>query len=242
MKSLVEFINENLQQINEALYLFKPSAKTLQYTIKIEDGIKSFLRNTTHRYSFGNKSHLEDFFNDYYNYINDSGSEDKLKLDRKTLKEFGIVDGKSLAKLLIDNKEKLEKSDWNLYPIKSFDKKEIEKEYEKWKNSDDYTPGKKLDKSKYKDSSEEELKRVLVVYDRMDPGNEDTVIEYQFTGKRTKENNHQSNMRKMDWAKETGLDYWSNANTILLSNYLKKTDAELAKREIPFDNSDLEEI
>ena len=233
MKTLVEYINESLQQINEELILFKPTAKNAQDAALVEDKIRSFLNITKKRYSLNSKNEIEKLFNDFIKFA---------ELDLKLLKEFGIINGKSLAKLLINNKEKIEKEKWNLNAIKSFDKKEIEKEYEKWKNSDDYTPGKKLDKSKYKDASEEELKRVLVVYDRMDPGNEATVIEYDFNGKRTKENSHQSNMRKMDWAKETGLDYWKNANTILLSNYLKKSDAELAKREVAFDDSDLEEI
>lgn len=42
MKSLVEYINENLY-INEALILFKPSAKTAQDAAKIEDAIISFI-------------------------------------------------------------------------------------------------------------------------------------------------------------------------------------------------------
>jgi hypothetical protein len=116
MKTLVQYINENYI-INEALYLFKPSAKTLQYTVKIEDGIKAFLKDTSKRYSFGSKSSLDDFFNDYYRFIQDTKNKGAFKLDKKILKEFGIVDGKSLAKLFIDNREKLEKSDWNLYPV-----------------------------------------------------------------------------------------------------------------------------
>ena len=48
-------------------------------------------------------------------------------------------------------------------------------------------------------------------------------------------------MLKMDWCDKTGLKYY-DARPILLSNYLKKSDAELAKREIVFDDSDLTEI
>ena len=45
----------------------------------------------------------------------------------------------------------------------------------------------------------------------------------------------------MDWHDQTGLNYY-DARPILLSNYLKKSEAELAKREVAFDDSDLEEI
>ena len=136
----------------------------------------------------------------------------------------------------------MEKDGWKFDAIKSFDETEQQKKYKAWKNSDDYVEGKKFDRDKYTNADEEELNRTLVVYDRNDPGNEDTVIEYDFIGKRTKENSHQANMCKMDWAYSTGLNYWKNANTILLSNYLKKTNAELAKREVVFDDSDLTEI
>lgn len=232
MKTLIEYINENII-LNEALILFKPTAKTAQNAANVEDKLKSFFNNSKKRYSFENQTDIKQMYNDFVKYA---------RLDNKVLKEFNIVDGKTIVYLIVNNKEALEAAGWNFNCIKSFDESEMEKEYKSWKNSDNYVEGKKFNREEYKDADEEELKRILVVYDRNDPGNEDTVIEYEFTGKRTKENSHQANMCKMDWAYSTGLDYWKNANTILLSNYLKKTDAELAKREVVFDDSDLTEI
>ena len=84
MKSLVEFINENLQQIDESLILFKPTAKNAQDAANVEDAIKNFLNTTKKRYSFNNKHELELFFNDFVK-----------TTDAKILKEFGITDGKS---------------------------------------------------------------------------------------------------------------------------------------------------
>lgn len=231
MKSLVEFINENLQQIDESLILFKPTAKNAQDAANVEDAIKNFLNTTKKRYSFNNKHELELFFNDFVK-----------TTDAKILKEFGITDGKSLAKLLVDNHKKLEDDKWNLKAIKSFDESEMKKEYKKWKESKDYIEGKQLNKEQYKDADEEQLKRTLVVYYANDPGNDETTIQYDdFEGKIGKDTSHQINMLKMDWHNQTGLNYY-DARPILLSNYLKKSEAELAKREVAFDDSDLEEI
>lgn len=232
MKTLVEYINENLQQINEALILFKPTGKNAQAAAKVEDSIKNFLATAKKRYSFNNKHEIELFFNDFVK---------SAKLDSTLLKEFGIVDAKSLAKLLINNKEALEKEKWNISVIKSFDESELKKEYKKWKESKDYVEGKRLNKEQYKDADEEELERTMVVYYANDPGNPETTIEYNFYGKIGKDTMHQINMLKMDWHYETGLNYY-DARPILLSGYLKKSDAELAKHEVVFDDSDLEEI
>ena len=114
MKSLVEYINENLH-INEALILFKPSAKTAQDAAKIEDAIKSFINNSNKRYSFDNKTDLQQMFKDFCS---------KSKISTKLLKEFGVIDGKTIASLIIANKEKLEKDGWKFDCIKSFDETE----------------------------------------------------------------------------------------------------------------------
>lgn len=233
MKTLVEYINENLQQINEALILFKPNAQNAQNAAKVEDSIKNFLNTAKKRYSLNSKHEIELFFNDFVKFA---------KIDSKLLKEFGIVNGKSLAKLLILNREKLENNKWNLKAIKSFDESEMKKEYKKWKESKDYVEGTQLNKENYKDANEEQLKRTLVVYYVNDPGNDETTIKYEdFEGKVGKNTSHQINMLKMDWCDKTGLKYY-DARPILLSNYLKKSDEELEKREPIFDDSDLEEI
>lgn len=231
MKSLTEYINENMM-INEKLYFFKPSAQRAQDAAKVEDAIKNFLNTTSKRYSFENKSDLDQLFKDFCK---------KSKIDNKLLKEFGIIDGKSIAKLITSHKEELEKDGWKFNAIKSFDETEQQKKYKAWKKSDDYVEGKKFNKADYKDADEEELERTLVVYDANDPGNDETTIEYDFYGKVGKDTAHQINMIKVDWHYGTGLKYY-DARPILLSNYLKKSDAELAKREVVFDDSDLTEI
>lgn len=231
MKSLVEYINENLY-INEALILFKPSAKTAQDAAKIEDAIKSFINNSNKRYSFDNKTDLQQMFKDFCS---------KSKISTKLLKEFGVIDGKTIASLIIANKEKLEKDGWKFDCIKSFDETEQQKKYKAWKESDNYVKGEKFSKADLKDADEEELVRTLVVYDVNNPGNEETTIKYDFYGKMGKDTMHQINMIKVDWKYGTGLKYY-DARPILLSNYLKKSDAELAKHEIVFDDSDLTEI
>ena len=235
MKSLVEYINESIV-INEKLYFFKPNAKTFKSAADIEDAVKSFLNNATKRYSFENKSDLDQLFKDFCNF-----AKKHYAIDNKVLKEFNVIDGKSIARLITSHKEELEKDGWKFDAIKSFDESEQQKKYKAWKNSDDYVEGKKFVKRELKDADEEELERTLVVYDSNDPGNDETTIEYDFYGKVGKDTSHQINMIKVDWHYETGLKYY-DARPILLSNYLKKSDAELAKREVVFDDSDLTEI
>ena len=215
MKSLVEYINENLH-INEALILFKPSAKTAKNAADIEDAMKGFLQNTNKRYSFENKSDLDQLFKDFCNF-----AKKHYAIDNKVLKEFNVIEGKSIAKLITSNKEELEKAGWKFDAIKSFDETEQQKKYKAWKNSDDYVEGKKFVKRELKDADEEELERTLVVYDVNDPANNETTIEYDFYGKVGKDTSHQINMIKVDWKYSTGLKYY-DARPILLSNYCKK--------------------
>lgn len=234
MRSLTTYINETLETIiNEAFILVKPTAKTATDAAKLEDGIRSFLNTTKTRYSFNNKQDLQQFFKDFC---------DKTKINNAILKEFGMTDGHAIAQKIIDNKEKLEKEGWKLTAIKSFDESAREKEYKAWKNSDDYVQGKTFNKDDYKDADEQTLTRTLVVYDRDNPGNPDTTLEYEFTGKRSKDNMHQVHMIRQDWCQYTKLNYYNNARECLLSYYLKKSDAELAKREIALTDDDLSEI
>lgn len=234
MKSLANYICETLEaQINEAFILFKPTAKTAANAAKFEDELRSFLNNTKTRYSFNNKQDLQQFFKDFC---------DKSKINKAILKEFGMTDGHAIAQKIIDNKEKLEQDKWNLFAIKSFDESAREREYKAWKDSDDYVQGKTFNKDDYKDADEQTLTRTLVVYDRDNPGNTDTTLEYEFNGKRSKDNMHQVHMIRQDWCKYTGLNYYNNARECLLSYYLKKSDAELAKREIALTDDDLEEM
>lgn len=234
MKRLANFICEQIEsQINEGFVLVKATAKNAADAATLEDAIHNFLNTTKTRYSFNNKQDLQQFFKDFC---------DNTKINKEILKEFGMTDGHAIAQKIIDNKEKLEKEGWKLNAIKSFDESAREKEYKAWKNSDDYVQGKTFNKDDYKDADEQTLTRTLVVYDRDNPGNPDTTLEYEFTGKRSKENMHQVHMIRQDWCQYTGLNYYNNARECLLSYYLKKSDAELAKREISLTDDDLIEI
>lgn len=218
MKSLVQFIQESL--ITEGFILFKPNTRNHQLAAKVEDGLRNFLKFAKTSYSFNNKADLEKFYKAFKDYA---------KLDISDLKEFGIVDAVTLANLIITNREKLQEAGWKLDKIKSFDESARQKEYKKWKASDDYVEGKAFSRKDAEDESEDELERTMVVYHCDDPGNDAMIREYTFKGKVTRENQRQVSMIKMDWAYQTDSDYY-DARPILLSNYLKKSDAELEAR------------
>lgn len=218
MKSLVQFVQESL--ITEALVLFKVNGRNHQLGAKIEDGLRNFLKFAKKSYSFNNKTDLEKFYKDFKEYA---------KLSISDLKEFAIVDAASLANLIINNHEKLQEAGWKLDKIKSFDESARQKEYKKWKASEDYVEGKAFSRKDAEDESEDELERTMVVYHCDDPGDESLVREYTFKGKVTKDNQRQISMIKMDWCYQTDNDYY-DARPILLSNYLKKSDAELEAR------------
>lgn len=221
MKSLKDYIYEALLE-SKGTMLFKMNAKNAQKAVKLQDNLRAFVKHAKSEYSLTNKSDLEKMFKDFIKYA---------KVDISTLKEFNITSGLDIANILIKNRENLEKDGWEFDKIKSFNETELEKQYKKWKNSSDYVEGHKLNKKEAKELDEDELTRILVIYDANDPGNEETTIEYDFTGKRGKDTDHQVNMLKVDWKYMTGLKYF-DARPILLSNYLKKSDAELQKREI----------
>ena len=219
MKSLVEFINESLISEALTLYLFKPKAATAQIAANFEDALRNFLESSKKEYSFNNKADLESFFKDFRDYAKREVKDN----DRKIL---GVTDAASLANLIITNVEKLKEAGWKINKIKSFNESEREKKYKAWKKSDKYVEGKKFNKKEAEEESEDELNRIMVVYYVNDPKDESTTLEYEFTGKVNKDNQEQISMIKMDWHYATGLGYY-DARPILLSNYLKKTDAEL---------------
>lgn len=231
MKTLQDFIFDNI--ISEGVQIFKLNASNAAIGFKIQDAIRDFIKHSNKRYSFNNKQDLQSFFKDF--------CTKKSNITKNDLKAFGLYDGKDIAKLIIAKKDELEKDGWNFDAIKSFDETEQQKEYKKWKSSDDYVEGKKFDKDKYKDADEDELTRTLIIYDKNYPGDPDTTLEFDFYGKRSADNMKQVHMLRMEWRYLTGGKYY-DAREILLSNYLKKSDAELAKREIALTDDDLTEI
>lgn len=228
MKGLVKYINEALVSNSGTKHLFKITKDNAKNAALIEDELSSFLMHSKKRYSFTNKNDLEQFFKDFVSYS---------KISKDVLKEFGLISGSKIADLITKHHDELVNDGWNFKSIKSFDETEREKEYKKWKKSDDYVEGKKL-RDERELSDENELKRTLVVYDADWPGNPDTTLEYDFYGKRGKLTDHQVNMIRVDYHYRTGINYYK-ANTALLSNYLKKDEEALKKKEI-WNNSDLE--
>ena len=228
MKGLVKYINEALVSNSGTKHLFKITKDNAKNAALIEDELSSFLMHSKKRYSFTNKNDLEQFFKDFVSYS---------KISKDVLKEFGLISGSVIADLITKHHDELVNDGWNFKSIKSFDETEREKEYKKWKKSDDYVEGKKL-RDERELSDENELKRTLVVYDADWPGNPDTTLEYDFYGKRGKLTDHQVNMIRVDYHYRTGINYYK-ANTALLSNYLKKDEEALKKKEI-WNNSDLE--
>lgn len=230
MKTLQEYINEALVSKSGTKHLFKITKDNAKNVGLIEDKLSAFFKHSKKRYSFTNKTDLKQMFDDFVSY---SG------ISRSTLKEFGLISGAAIADLITKQHDELVNDGWDFRSIKTFDETEREREYKKWKNSDDYVEGKKLrDEKELSDEPEDELKRTLVVYNADWPGNPDTTLEYDFYGKRGKSTDHQVNMIRVDYHYRTGINYYK-ANAELLSNYLKKDEEALKKKEI-WDNSDLE--
>lgn len=230
MKTLQEYINEALVSKTGTKHLFKITKDNVKDVALIEDKLKAFFKHSKKRYSFTNKTDLKQMFDDFFK---------DAKISRSTLKEFGLISGAAIADLITINHDELVNDGWDFRSIKTFDETEREKEYKKWKKSDDYVVGKKLrDTTDLSDEPEDELKRTIVIYDANWPGNPETTFEYDFYGKRGKSTDHQVNMLRVDFHHLTGINYY-DARAELLTNYLKKDEEALKKKEI-WDNSDLE--
>lgn len=223
MKSLVDFIKENYiaeSKSKRKLVMFKFNKDLSQVQANVEDGLFSFLNLADRKYSFNNRTDVNKFWKDYLKFT---------KLTEDDLYKLKIKDDEDFARLIIDKKDKLEEQGFKLSVIKSFDESERVKEYKAWTKSKEYVKGSKLEDLD-EDGSEEELERTLVVYYSKNPMDKDYAMYFPFYGKRGKKTDKQVNMIKMEWHYETGLNYY-DARPILLVNYRKKTEQELAKRE-----------
>ena len=135
MKTLQEYISEALVSKTGTKHLFKITKDNAKNVGLIEDKLSAFFKHSKKRYSFTNKTDLKQMFGDFVSY---SG------ISKNTLKEFGLISGIAIADLITKHHDELVNDGWDFKAIKTFDETEREREYKKWKNSDDYVEGKKL--------------------------------------------------------------------------------------------------
>lgn len=188
--------------------------KNIREAIRLQDAIKDFLSSTKSSYSLGSKIDIEKMFKEFNN---------KYKIEYYILKEFGIIGGRSMAELLLKSHQILVDENWNLSKIKDFDETKRQKQYKRWKESEDYVEGKHFGES---NCGVEE--RIMIVYDVNDPLNRENIFEYTLKGKVGKKTMDQVSMFKTDWHYQTGIKYY-DARPILLENYLKKSEEELKR-------------
>lgn len=197
-------------------HIFKLNINNALQGIQLESKLQEFCnRKSNKKYSFTNKADMEVLFFDFVKF---SG------LPSYIFKEFNLKNSTDIKNLLLQHAETLKELGWSFNTIKTLNDTEREKEYRQWKKSADYIPGKQFKgKQAYEnyEEPEEELERILVVYNADDPTNPDTTLEYKFIGKIGKNTEHQINMIRCDFCKLTGIDYFK-ANPCLLSHYLTK--------------------
>jgi hypothetical protein len=151
----------------------------------------------------------------YYDFVKFSG------LPSYIFKEFGLRNSDDIKNVLMQHAEVLKELGWSFNAIKTLNDSEREKEYRQWKRSADYCAARQFRGKHNCEEPEEELKRILVIYNADDPQNAETILEYDFVGKVGKDTEHQINMLKYDFSRLTGIDYFK-ANPCLLSNFLNK--------------------
>ena len=149
--------------------------------------------------------------NKFYKQVANSAATIFLNEGTRLLRKFEITGPESLSKFMHDNAKKFEEYHLNIFVFKDFNDSEAEKEYKKWKSSDEYVDNMSdEDAEKYKG-------RMLVIYDRHNPASH---IIKQFDGVRGKSTAHLVNMFRMDFKHETGTKYY-DCYDILYDNYIK---------------------
>lgn len=213
MKDISNFIIEALDNKNvRSLWANKMEAK------QIQDKLKNFLTGYKGKVSLTNKSELSKFFKQFVATLSFGTGMQNLRV----LKEYGMATEQGFAAILLGNHEKFEEKEWNVSCIKNFDLSEVEKEYRKWKNSDEYVKGVNVNDIEDTDDLDD---RTLIVYDRWDP---ETAEEFDFKGKRGKNTEHFVNMCRVEFGKDTDTNYY-NCYPILAKNYFGHLE-EIKKR------------
>lgn len=215
MKAIIEYIKEALQ-MNE-------SAKKDVFNIKDKEAlevltnIKRFCDSMKgEKKSLDNKTELRTLFNKFI-----EKSTWPKSMVHSIYKQYGLATQEGFRGFFLSNHDRLEKQKIYIDWIKQFDLSEIEKQYQTYKKSDEYVPGRKGE-----DVDPEEVEeRDLVVYDRWNP---DTFEVFPFKGKRSKNNEKQVNMFRMDFRYDYDVKYY-DCYPILAKNYFGHEE-ELKKR------------
>lgn len=214
MKSIIEFIKEALQ-INEAnLDLWKKTRESSELLYYIKNFCKS---QKGKKISLNNENERRPLFNEFKSKVPFGDNKRNLQI----LSKYGLGTQEGFRGFFLSNHDNLEKEKIDIDWIKQFDLTEIEKEYQTYKKSKDYVQGRKGE-----DIDPEEVEeRDLIVYDRWNP---DTFEVFTFTGKRSKNNEKQVNMFRMDFHYDYDVKYY-DCYPILAKNYFGHEE-ELKKR------------
>lgn len=207
-------------------HVLKMNVDNFAIGLKIEDALRSFVRNNKNKYNLSTKTGAINFYNDFIRYSNTS---------LEHLRKFNLNSSKSLANAIINKKADLENDGWKFNCIKETTREALLNELDKLRKIGINVDGHKVNTADYKNIDYNSLTRELVIYNVDEPNNPETTIAYPYKGARGKRDgwggDHQEHVYAGQWSMQTGIAYW-NARGILLEHYLKKTDAELSAREI----------
>lgn len=211
---LESFINEDSTEIR-SIWASKLEAK------EIQDKLKNFFTGYKGKVSLTNKTELGKFFKQFLETLTFGNNMQNLRV----LKNYGMATEQGFAAVILGNQKEFEEKKWNTNCIKNFDLSEMEKEYKKWKDSDEYVQGVKVENT----SDQEDIDdRILIVYDRWDP---ETAEEFDFKGKRSKSTEHFVNMCRVEFSKDTDTKYY-DCYPILAKNYFGNLEAIKKRAEL----------
>ena len=189
MKQLKDYIVESTQEV-KSLWASKREAK------EIQDKLQHFFVEYRDKVSLTNKSELGKFFKAFVEKLPYGNRMRNLTI----LKQYGMGTEQGFASVILGNKDEFDKRKWNTSCIKNFDLTAIEREHQKWKNSDDYVAGSKVEDAE----------------------------EFDIVGKRGKSTEHHVNMCRVEFGKDNDVKYY-DCYPILAKNYFGHLD-EIKKR------------
>jgi len=226
MKNIKEYITESYitEAVNEIKSIWASKIEAKQ----IQDKLKNFFKGYKGKVSLTNKSELGKFFKQFLGTLSFGTNMQNLRV----LKDYGMATEQGFAAVILGNQKEFEENKWNTECIKNFDLSEIEKEYKKWKDSDEYVQGVKVDDTSEQDDIDD---RILIVYDRWDP---ETAEEFDFKGKRGKSTEHIVNMCRVEFGKDTDTKYY-DCYPILAKNYFGNLETIKKRAELGIMNQEI---
>lgn len=170
MKPIKQFILESTRSFNE-INIFKGVNGAI-----VSDEIINLLRNSSKKINLSDRKSVRNFWERLLGVT---------RFGNETLRSIGLRTADNLRDALLLNADKI----IEMWPeaasskIKDFNLSEHERKYRTWKKSADYVKGEDFaGKDSFADASEDELERIMVVYDANDPGNTDTVKQFKLKG------------------------------------------------------------